>query len=235
MSPMEVVRRLLQDNADQGVEAADILLDNKTFTDSLDSDDVGPELTDMREWVWPLGTSLASVFADLSEDADFDLSPGFELGCWLDRGADLSGSVALVPGADPPTATMNIVSYDYDSEPRGANGYVTLSNDGYDLHMPSIDDGGRRVLGMFESDASGSIGRAKRNANAAIRQNGRVRRFYTAKILAVAGAVPYDDFTLCDVISGRSYQNAALDLEVTDIAWEQGDGTTLFTLSLGEL
>jgi hypothetical protein len=236
MSPMEVVRRLLQDNSDLGVTAADILLDNKTFTDSSDSESAEPAADDCREWVWPLGTSLASVLADMSEDADFDLSTDFEFGCWLDRGSDVSGSVALTPGAATPSAAMNIVEYTWDSEPTGPTRYLTLSEDGFDIVIgTTAEEDTRPRFGFFESGASGSIGRARRNARAAIRQNGRIRRFYRAKVIAVTGAVPYVDFDLCDVISGRDYENNALDLEVTDIAWEQGDGTTLFTLELGEL
>jgi hypothetical protein len=236
MSPMEVVRRLLDVNSDLGVDAADILLDDKTFTDALDSDDEAPSEEDCREWVWPLGTPLASVLADMSEDADFDLSPDFEFGCWLDRGADLSASVALVKGGPTPSASMNVLEYGYDSEPIGPTRYLTLSQDGFDIVVgTSAESGTRPRFGYFESGASASIGRAKQNARAAIRQNGRLRRFYRAKIIAVAGCVPYVDFTLCDVISGLDYEGNSVDLEVTDIAWETHEGTTLFTLSLGEL
>jgi hypothetical protein len=236
MSPMETVRRLMEVNSDLGLDGADILLDGKTFTDALDSDDEAPAEEDCREWVWPLGTPLASVLADMSEDADFDLSPNFEFGCWLDRGSDLSASVALVPGGSTPSAGMNILEYGYDSEPIGPTRYLTLSQDGFDIVVgTSAESGTRPRFGFFESGASASIGRAKRNARAAIRQNGRLRRFYRAKIIAVEGCIPYVDFTLCDVISGRDHENNAVDLEVTDIAWEQYEGTTLFTLSLGEL
>jgi hypothetical protein len=236
MSPMETVRRLFAVNSDLGVTGADILLDSKTFTDALDSDDEAPAAEDCREWVWPLGTPLASVLADMSEDADFDLSPDFEFGCWLDRGTDLSASVALVKGAGTPTAGMNVLEYSYDSEPIGPTRYLTLSQDGFDIVVgTSAESTTRPRFGFFESGASGSIGRARRNARAAIRQNGRIRRFYRAKIIAVTGCVPYVDFDLCDVISGRDHAGAAVDLEVTDIAWEQADGTTLFTLELGEL
>ena len=229
MSPMETIRRLLEDcdtvmSLDAGMNAAAILLGSKTFTDSLDSDSQTPAPADCREWVWPLGHSLADVLDDMSEDADFDLSPDFEFGCWLDRGSDVSATV-----------TPTLIGLSWDSEKRGPNGYLTLSQDGYDLVLPTISDGAPRSLGFFETGSSASIGRAKRLAKAAIRQTGRVRRFYHATVPALTGTIPYVDYTLCDVISSRDYQDAPLDLEVTDIGWEQGNGATVFSLELGEV
>jgi hypothetical protein len=233
MSIGEVIRRLLEDNDTLGVDAATLLLANATFLDSIDSaTDAWPSGV---EWVWPLGTSLASALADMSEDADIDMGPDFSFNVWGDRGSDLSATVALTPGAATPTAAMNILEYGYDSDPPGPNAYLTLSQDGYAAVTGTIGAGVRRRYGYLESGTSGSIARARANARAAIRQAKEPRRYYRGKIIAVAGHTPYTNFNLCDVISGRNHANAALDLEVTDIAWEQGDGTTLFTIELGEV
>jgi hypothetical protein len=221
---METIRRLLIENEDVSVEAASILKNARTFTDALDSASEAPTESDCREWVWPLGTSLAAVLADMSEDADFDLTPDFEFECWLDRGSDVSATVE-------PT----LLGYGWDGEKRGPNGYLTLSQDGYDLVLPTITDGAPRSLGFFETGSSASIGRAKRLARAAVRQTGRVRRFYHAQVPALTDSIPYTDYTLCDRIAARDYQDDPLDLEVTDIGWEQGQGAVVFSLDLGEL
>lgn len=225
MSPMETVRRLLQECIDAaGSEAASILLGDRDFTDSADSDDQAPSEADCREWVWPLGVNLSQVLSDMADDADVDLSPSFVFSMWLDRGSDLSADVE-------PT----LLALSWDSEPRGPNGYLTQSQDGWDLVLPTITDGAPRILGSFETGASASIGRARANARAAIRQTGRIRRYYHAKVPALAGSTPYDDYTLCDVVHGRGYRDLGLDVEVTDIAWEQGAGTVVFSLELGEV
>lgn len=235
MSPMEVVGRLLAENSLLGVTGADILLDDKDFTDSLDSAGEAPAPEDCREWVWPLGTSLASVLTDMSEDADFDVTTSFVFRCWLDRGS--VGVVAtLTPGGDPPSAEMNILDYSWDSDPAGPTRYLTASQDGYDVVVGTAAEVGTRPrFGFFETGASASIARARRNARSAIRQNGNgARRYYKARIMAVAGCVPENDFTVCDVVNGRGYQNLGLDLEVTDIGWEQDEGSVEYVIDMTE-
>lgn len=234
MSPMEVVHKLLQDNSDQGVTGADILLDGKTFFDAQDSAEVGPSEDECREWVWPLGTPLSSVLMDMSEDIDVDLSTDFEMGIWLDRGSDLSASVALVPGAMPATAAMNILDLGWESDPAGPTRYLTLSQDGYDIEIGTSAEASKRPkFGFFESGASASLARARANARSAIRQNGKVaRRFMSATIMPVTGCVPEDDFTVCDVISGRDYRSTAQDQEVTDVGWTHDEIAVDFTLKL---
>ncbi len=238
MSLGEVMRRLLEENSTLGCTAADILLGKRTFSDTTDS--AGAVWADGQEWVWPLGTSLSSAFADFSEDADLDLSTGFAFQAWNDRGTNRSGSVALVPGAEPATATMNIAEYGYTSEPTGPTRYLTLSQDGYDIVVGATAEALTRPrIGFFESGSAASIGRAKANAFAAIRQNGKLRRYYRARIIAVAGAIPFSSFTVCDVVNGRSFLNAALNLEVLSIGWAQpGESepqSVLFTLELAEV
>ncbi len=226
LSPLALVIQFLQENADLGVTWADILLTNKTFSGMNDTAESSPSPEDCREWVWPLGTPLSSVLADLSEDADFDLSTAFELSAWLDRGE--SPDITLTPGE-------HLLEFDWQAEKRGPNGYLTESQEGFDLVLPTITDGAPRVLGSFDTGASGSIGRARRNARSAIRQSGRVRRYFRAKVAALADAVPEDDFVLCDEITAIDHHGDPVSLEVTDIAWEQGQGTTVFELSLGEV
>ena len=236
MAPTEVVRRMLQDNVDQGVTGATILLGSKDFTDALDSAGNAPAASDCREWVWPLGTSVASCLVDMSEDADFDLTPGFVFRCWLDRGADLSATVVLTPGGDPSSAAMNILDYSWNSDPAGPTRYLTLSQDGYDILVGTTAEAGTRPrFGFFESGASASIGRAKRNARSAIRQTGTGgRRYYQARVLPIVGAIPGRDFTVCDVVNGRGYRNLGLDLEVTDIGAEQNESGLEPTLDMTE-
>lgn len=236
MSLGEVIRHLLEDNSGLGCTGADILLDSRTFGDLTDS--AGQPWADGQEWVWPLGTSLSSVLADFSEDADFDLDPSFAFSAWNDRGTTTAS--ALVKGADPPTATMNVVEYGWTSEPTGPTRYLTLSQDGYDIHVGTDAELSTRPrFGFFESGGSGSIGRAKSNAAAAIRQNGRIRRYYTARIMAVAGSVPFDDFTVCDTITALDKDGNTLALEVLSIGWaqpsENDPQSVLFTLELAEV
>lgn len=233
MSIGETVRRELQANADQGIDAATILLANKNFTDSLDS--AGATFDAGQEWTWPVGTSLATVVADMSEDADFDLTTGFGLRIWNDHGSDLSATVKLTPGGSSPAAGMNLAGYGWDADPVGPTRYVTLSQDGFDVVVgTSAETSTRPRFGYLESGSSASIARARSNANAAIRQSGRVRRYYRARVLSVAGARPELDFGVCDVVDGRNYRNVATDLEVTGIGWEQG-ATAMFVVELGQL
>lgn len=232
MSVGETIRRLLEENSDAGVDAADILLANRTFTDSLDSDD--NDWTHLRGWVWPLGTSLASALSDMLTDCDLDMSPDFAFNGYDDRGTDLSATVNLTPGATPATAAMNLTEYSWEADPAGPNAFLTSSQEGLGLYTPTVPTGQRRRLGQLESGSSSTIARAKRNAAAAVKANGGgARRFYHGTIIAVAGAVPYVDFGLCDVVHGRGYRNLGLDVEVTAMTWTQGD-TTKVSLDLAE-
>lgn len=238
MSPGETMRRALETCSDLGSEAADLLLANKTFTDTLDTD--GQDWTTLVEWVWPLGTSLASAFADLLAEVDLDMGPAFSFDAWQDRGGDHGATpgsglltVEIKPGADPPSADMNIIGYDYTSDPAGPNAFLTESQEGNGLYEGTVSAGERRRYGALESGASGSVGRANSNARKAVKANGDPRRYYTAQIIAVTGAVPWDDFTVCDVVHGCGYRNLGLDLEVTAIGWEQSEAMVV-SLTLAE-
>jgi hypothetical protein len=232
-----VLRRLLQENSDLGVTGADILLDGRDFTDSADSASEAPVAADCREWVWPLGTSLASVAADMVAEVDLDLTTDFVFKCWLDRGSDISASVGVVKGSSSPTADMNLLQYDYNSDPAGPTRYLTASQDGFDIVVGTAAElaAARPRLGFFETGASASIARAKKNARTAIAQTGHGGRTYLqARVIAVAGHVPGDDSAPCDVLAAYDITGAAADLEATDIGGAQDEGSVEFTYDLTE-
>lgn len=232
LSAGQVVRMLLLENYQQGVDAANLLLNNATFTDALDSS--GAAWSGGKEWVWPLGTSIGTVLSDMAEDADFDMGPTFAFNAWDDRGADLSSSVGLVPGGSPISATQNILGETYESDPPGPNGYLTLCQDGFDLRLGTPPAGSRVRLGFVEYGSAPSIGRARKLADQAIRQGKTSRRYYETRIYSVTGAEPYINFTLCDRVSGRDYTNTAAVQEVTGIGWEQGV-TAIYSVETGEV
>lgn len=236
MSLGETIRRLLEDNSAFDMAAADILLGSRTFSDTTDS--AAQVWQDGQEWVWPLGTPLSSAFADFFDVADLDVNTSFAFSAWNDRGATKTS--ALVKGADPPTATMNIVEYGWTSEPTGPTRYLTLSQDGYAVVISAAAESSTRPrFGYLESGSSPSIARARAAASAAILQNGRIRRYYQARIAAVAGAVPFVDFTVCDTITALDKNGNALTCEVLSIGWAQPSEnepqSVLFTLELAEV
>lgn len=237
----EAVRRLLAvcDDVKSGC-AATLLLAAKTFTDTLDSN--SDAWDDGREWAWPIGeTSLATAFVDMRVNCDMNLTTAFDFDVVNDRGSDLSATVALVPGADPATATMNIVEHGYDSDPAGPTTVMTNSLDGYDLVTGSTEEAAaaRPRLGFFDAGSSGSIGRARTNARAAIAQTGGpARRYYRTKVAAVSGAIPLVDFDVCDTVSGRDFAGTAADLETLVVSWSQPSAddpqTVLFDVETSE-
>lgn len=229
----KLLRLLLEDNVTLDADSpAQLLLDAATFTDDVDTD--GNPWSDGKEWVWPLGTPLSSVLMDLQEDADFDMGPDFSFNAWDDRGTDLSSAVPLVPGGSTPDATMNIEQETYESDPPGMNGALTLSQDGFDVRLATLGAGEPRRLGFLDLGAAPSIGRARKLANAAIRQSRTARRHYTYNVMIVTGAVPYDDFDLCDRISGRDYTKTPAVQETTGFGVSVGDKVT-FTVEAGEV
>lgn len=223
----ELFRRELQKNADLGVDAAQILLDNKDFTDSLDSSE--DDWQAGEEWTWPaFTTNLAQAFSDTSEDCDLFLASNFTFRAWNDRGGDKTGDVDITPGEV-------VMDHSWDAEPHGPTGYAVESMDGWDItFVTSAETGTRRRLGSFQSGASASIARARKNARAAVRQTGRIRRYYRTVLAPVEGRVPGIDFFLCDLVHGRGYRNLGLDLELTDWGFEQG-AAVLYTVQLGEV
>lgn len=238
MSPGETIRRMLQECSDQGSEAADLLLANRTFTDTLDTAEA--DWTTFVEWVLPWGYSLASGFADMLAEIDLDMGPAFSFDAWEDRGGDHGSTpgtglstVELTRGASPATALMNVVDYTSESDPAGPNAYLTESQEGSGLYEGTVPDGQRRRFGSLESGASGTVGRANRNAHKAVKANGEARRYYSGTIIAVTNAVPYVHFNLCDVVHGRGYRDLGLDLEVTAMSWSQSDALKV-TLDLSE-
>lgn len=232
MSPGETIRRLLAECADvAGADnnAAQLLLDNRTFTDLLDTE--GNAWTSFIGYVWPLGTSLASAVGDMLGEISADMGPGFTFDAWQTRSVDVSASVDLVGGAAPPTAVMNIGSYGAESDPAGPNALLGESQEGLLLVAPSIGAGEWRRFGQAELGGSSNAGRTKNLLQKQIQDFGDERRYYQAEILPVAGATPYDDFGVEYVIHGRGYRDLGLDVEVTAIGWRSG--TVKFSLDLG--
>jgi hypothetical protein len=236
MSVGETLRRLLvsiETVADGDLNGATILKNNRTFTDTADSSST--TWPDGREWVWPLGTTtFAQVLADMAEDADVDMGPTFAFNAWADRGSDISASVAFVGGDTTPGATMNIEGETYESAPPGPNAYMTQSLQGFDLRIGSLPTGSRRRFGGLEFGTAGSLARARRLADAAIRQNKLTRRFYSYQVVQVSGAVFYTNMNLCDIVNGRDYKRAAEDQELTAMGWAvNGDLATFYAETTG--
>jgi hypothetical protein len=229
----KTVRYLLEDAEqvmDDTTNAATILLANATFTD--DDDSLGDPWPDGREWVFPIGQdgySLASAFADMQEDADFDMGPGFTFDIYADRGTDLSSSLAFKPGAATPAGDMNIEGETYESDPAGPNGYMTQSTQGFDLRLGTVPAGSRRRLGALSLGTAGSVARARRLADAAIRQNRHPRRYYDYQIMQVTDAVFYTDVSLCDRVSGRDFTGTAEVQELTAFGWAVRGELATFT------
>ena len=128
---------------------------------------------------------------------------------------------------------MNVTAYGWTSDPAGPNAYSVTTQDGDTLYLGTLPAGQYRRLGSTDSGSSGTVGRGQALAAKAIAATGKARRYYTARIIAVAGAAPYVDYDPCDVVHGWGYRGLGLNLEVTAMSWEQGD-TTPFTLELAE-
>jgi hypothetical protein len=230
MSMGETKRRMLQRNADLDIPAAQMLLDGRDFTDAKDSTggggDDGDDWNDGEEWSWPaFSTNLASAFADQSEDCDEFLASDFTYRCWNDRGGDKTATFDLVD-------SNAVLSYSWQGDPHGPTGYAVQSMEGWDLtFVTGAETGTRRRLGSFDSAASASIARARKNARAAVRQTGKVQREYQAVLAPVEGVLPGIDASLCDLVHGYGYRGLGLDLELVEWSWQQGLAV-LYTVKL---
>jgi hypothetical protein len=170
-------------------------------------------------------------------DCDLDMGPTFSFDGWNDRtrnfGSDAGTHVNIVEGADPPTAGMNLISHDNDSDPPGPNGYYVETQDGATVYLPTLGTGKFRRFGQLDAGSAGTVARGKSLAAKAVADTGTTRRYYHATIIAVTGAVPWVDFDPCDVVHDMAYDHLGLNSEVTAMTWQNGDTTTV-VLDLAE-
>jgi hypothetical protein len=220
----EVVEILRDENDTWGIPSAGLL--------TVVAEDTMPA---GEERVWTVGTPVSQALSDMEVDASFDVDLSYNLQVWAARGTDLSATVALVPGADPPTATMNIAAYGFSSDPAQGTRAVVLTNDGFVEVIDATAEAALDARGMYlESGSSGSIAKGTEYALDAIAQSGRVRRNYQAEIIAVAGARPELDFTVADTIAALDYQGAAVDLQVLSLGGTSVDTFVSWSLELSE-
>lgn len=206
-----------------------------SFTATLDSAGVAWPVVEERSW--PIGESGLTIITDLSEtSADISVDPALGFHAYVDKGADLSATVALTSG-------LNILSYTYDGEPltgtravvKTTEGYVTVTDATAELTYDARED-------FFESGISTTLDQGMTVALRSLEDSARDRISYSAVIVAgveplgggAASPIPLVDFQEGDTIMALNLNKVAAPMVVTSItgAFPDSGGPWQWTLEL---
>ena len=222
-TPTQVVEQLRSENATWGIPSASLL-----------SVAAGGTMPTGEERVWPVGTTVAQVLADLEVDVSWDVTTAWVLTAWANRGTDLSATIAMTPGAATPSTAMNVEGAGWTSDPVQGTRAVVLTNDGFVQVINSAAEVTTKARGMYlESGASGSIAKGTLYALDAITQAGQVRRNYHVDAAAVTSKVPFVNYTVSDKVNGLNHLKAVEKHVVLSITGTNQTTRASFSLELG--
>lgn len=222
--------RILQEWAQAWITPLDasVHMVGATYTDTLDSN--GAAWTEAVARSYAVGTSFASVLADLDAKTDLDMvidAGLLKLAAYQRRGADLSATVALTSGEGG-----GLTGYRLPRRPRKATGGAFRVEDGFGTYTDTTAETtitARRVY--VESGQAGSLGEGVEVVARVVADDAKRER-WEAAMAAVEGAVPGVDFDWGGDISVLNRAGAAVAGNVS--AWggsRVGDNEPEFSAS----